>query len=143
MATGVDDLLECALGAERCRAGQLDPAGVPAAPLDVLAQQLVALGTEGDWRDDDAYRLVRRAAPYAELPRADFDAVLDDLSESDESPEERRVPLRFRLLAAGTTDSMLLEERDAFLRRLWEQAVERSAISDQRSAGSALLIADR
>ena len=31
-------------------------------------------------------------------------------------------PFLFRLLAAGTTDSMLLEERDAFLRRLWERA---------------------
>ena len=40
-------------------------------------------------------------------------------------------PFLFRLVAAGTTDSMLLEERDAFLRRLWERAVEsRSALAD-------------
>jgi ATP-dependent Lhr-like helicase len=91
VATGVDDLLECAVVAERCHAGRLDPLRVPEAPLDVLAQQLVGMSVEGEWQVDDAYALVRRAAPYAGLSRADFDAVLDYLSESDESLEERRV----------------------------------------------------
>ena len=40
-------------------------------------------------------------------------------------------PFLFRLVAAGTTDSMLLEERDAFLRRLWERAVASSAVIEQ------------
>ena len=38
-------------------------------------------------------------------------------------------PFLFRLVAAGTTDSMLLEERDAFLRRLWQQAVAASGVA--------------
>jgi len=91
VATGVDDLLECAVVAEHCRRGRLDPVRIPERPLDVLAQQLVGMSVEGDWRDDDAYSLVRRAWPYRELSRPDFDAVLDYLSESDESLEERRV----------------------------------------------------
>ena len=40
-------------------------------------------------------------------------------------------PFLFRLVAAGTTDSMLLEERDAFLRRLWERAVESSTATER------------
>jgi ATP-dependent helicase Lhr and Lhr-like helicase len=91
IATGVDDLLECAVVADRCRAGLLDPVRPPHAPLDVLAQQLVGMSTEGEWRDDDAYALVRRSGPYASLSRADFDAVLDYLSETSEELEERRV----------------------------------------------------
>ncbi len=91
IATGVDDLLECLVVSERCRAGELDPVRVPVAPLDVLAQQLVGMAAVARWRDDDAYALVRRAAPYAALARADFDAVLDYLADASEGMEERRV----------------------------------------------------
>jgi hypothetical protein len=45
----------------------------------------------------------------------------------------------FRLLAAGTTDSMLLEERDAFLRRLWEQAQQQAQQQASSGAGRAEL----
>jgi len=102
VATGVDDLLECAVVSARCRAGELDPVRVPNAPLDVLAQQLVGMSVEGEWGADDAYALVRRAAPYAELSRADFDAVLDYLSESDESLEERRVYAKVERIGDGS-----------------------------------------
>ncbi|MEP6689867.1 MAG: hypothetical protein ABJD07_01855, partial [Gemmatimonadaceae bacterium] len=91
IATGVDDLIECAAVADRCRQGLLDPVRAPRAPLDVLAQQLVAMSIEGDWRDAAAFALVRRSAPFAALVRRDFDAVLDYLGESSESMEERRI----------------------------------------------------
>lgn len=91
IGTGVDDLLECLVVSDRCRAGELDPVRVPVAPLDVLAQQLVGMAAVARWRDDEAYALVRRATPYAELPRADFDAVLDYLADASEAMEERRV----------------------------------------------------
>jgi ATP-dependent Lhr-like helicase len=91
VATGVDDLLECVVVAERCREGLLDPVRVPRAPLDVLAQQLVGMSAEGEWTDDDAYALVRRAGPWAALDRRDFDDVLDYLGETSEALEERRV----------------------------------------------------
>ncbi|HVE80510.1 MAG TPA: hypothetical protein VNA89_16715, partial [Gemmatimonadaceae bacterium] len=91
IATGVDDLLECAVVRDRSLAGALDPVRVPEAPLDVLAQQLVGMAAEREWRDDAAFALVRRAGPYAALARADFDAVLDYLAETSEALEERRV----------------------------------------------------
>jgi len=91
IGTGVDDLLECLVVSDRCRAGELDPVRVPVAPLDVLAQQLVGMAAVARWRDDDAYALVRRAASYATLSRADFDAVLDYLADTSETMEERRV----------------------------------------------------
>ena len=91
IGTGIDDLLECAVVARKCALGQLDPVRIPRAPLDVLAQQLVGMGVEQSWTDDDAFALVRRAAPYAALPRADFDAVLDYLAEQSEALQERRV----------------------------------------------------
>lgn len=95
VATGVDDLVECQAVAERCREGVLDPVRPPVAPLDVLAQQLVGIAAERDENDwaseDDVFALVRRSAPYATLARADFDAVLDYLSEQSEAMEERRV----------------------------------------------------
>ena len=91
IGTGVDDLLECLVVSDRCRVGELDPVRVPQAPLDVLAQQLVGMAVAGQWKDDDAFALVRRAAPYASLTRDDFDAVLDYLADTSEAMEERRV----------------------------------------------------
>ncbi len=91
IATGVEDLFETIVVAEHAASGTLDPARIPTAPLDVLAQQLVAMAAERDWREDEAFTLVRRAAPYARLTRADFDAVLDYLSEADTELEEQRV----------------------------------------------------
>lgn len=91
IGTGVDDLLECLVVSDRCRTGELDPVRVPVAPLDVLAQQLVGMAAVARWRDDDAFALVRRAAPYATLSREDFDSVLDYLADASESMEERRV----------------------------------------------------
>ncbi|HET9011037.1 MAG TPA: helicase-related protein, partial [Gemmatimonadaceae bacterium] len=91
IGTGVDDLLECLVVSDRCRAGELDPVRVPVAPLDVLAQQLVGMAAVARWRDADAYALVRRAAPYADLSRDDFNQVLDYLSDASETMEERRV----------------------------------------------------
>jgi ATP-dependent helicase Lhr and Lhr-like helicase len=76
-----DDLVECAALVRALRQGRLDALCVPERPLDILAQQLVATCVQGDWDEDELYALVRRAHPYRELPRADFDAVLDMLAE--------------------------------------------------------------
>ena len=104
IGTGVDDLLECLVVADRCRAGELDPVRVPQAPLDVLAQQLVGMAAVARWHDDDAFAVVRRAAPYATLTRADFDAVLDYLSDASEAMEERRVYAKL-VREAGTFEA--------------------------------------
>jgi ATP-dependent helicase Lhr and Lhr-like helicase len=104
IGTGVDDLLECLVVSDRCRHGELDPVRIPQAPLDVLAQQLVGMAAVARWRDDDAFALVRRATPYAALTRADFDSVLDYLSDASEAMEERRVYAKL-VRAAGTFEA--------------------------------------
>ncbi len=74
------DLLEATVVARRMREGRLEPLSLPRNPLDVLAQQLVAMCAIEDWQVGDVERLVRRAASFAELPRDGLSAVLDMLS---------------------------------------------------------------
>lgn len=74
------DLLECTAVCDAARHGRLDALRVPRAPLDVLAQVLLGMSIERTWAVDEAFHLVRRAGPYQELPRPDFDAVLTYLA---------------------------------------------------------------
>ena len=77
-----DELVECAALMSAVRNGRLDSTCPPSAPLDILAQQVVAeVAAAGEWQEDALYRLVRRAAPYATLRRDDFDAVVELASE--------------------------------------------------------------
>jgi ATP-dependent Lhr-like helicase len=76
-----DDLVECAALLDCVRRGELDALRIPVAPLDVLAQQLVAELGFGDWDEADLYALVRSATPYRHLARADFDAVVRMLAD--------------------------------------------------------------
>jgi ATP-dependent Lhr-like helicase len=76
-----DDLVECAALVSALRAGRLDALSIPDHPLDILAQQLVAACVGIDWNTDELYALVRRAYPYRDLPRADFEALLDMLAD--------------------------------------------------------------
>jgi len=71
-----DELVECCALLAGVRAGRLDTLSPPVAPLDILAQQVVAECAAGRWREDDLYQLVRRAAPYADLTREAFDEVV-------------------------------------------------------------------
>ena len=74
------DLVECVALREASREGRLDALRIPRGPLDVLAQVLLGMSIEGDWRRDDAYELVRRSGPYSTLSRQDFDDVILYLS---------------------------------------------------------------
>lgn len=74
------ELLEAAVTASSGRADQCEPLRMQRHPLDVLCQQLLGLAAQGAWTADDAYLLVRRAAPYHDLLRQDFDDCLDYLS---------------------------------------------------------------
>ncbi len=80
-ATSRDELVECAALVLAMRNGELDRLIVPDAPLDILAQQIVATCAADEWGEDDLYTLVRRAWPYRDLSRADFDAIVEMLSE--------------------------------------------------------------
>ncbi|HEV7920992.1 MAG TPA: DEAD/DEAH box helicase [Thermoanaerobaculia bacterium] len=86
------DLVASAAVTRAMHEGRIEPTRYPRNPLDVLAQQLVAMVAMDDWNADDLYAAIRRAAPYAELSRGSFDGVLDMLSglyPSDEFAELR------------------------------------------------------
>jgi ATP-dependent Lhr-like helicase len=85
-----DDLVECVALLSAVRRGELDALHIPSAPLDVLAQQITALVSHDAWPIDDVFALVRRAAPYAELTRADFDAVVRMLADGFSTRRGRR-----------------------------------------------------
>ncbi|MGW4896137.1 ATP-dependent helicase, partial [Kitasatospora sp. NPDC004240] len=97
------DLVQSAVVTERMRAGRIEALRVPRNPLDVLAQQLVAITALDTWQVDDLLALVRRAAPFATLPQSAFDAVLDMLA--GRYPSDAFAELRPRLVwdrVAGT-----------------------------------------
>jgi ATP-dependent Lhr-like helicase len=80
-ATSRDELLECAAVVRAVAAGRLDRIEPPVAPLDVLAQQVVAECSTREWHEDDLFGLVRQATPFAQLERSAFDRVVSMLSE--------------------------------------------------------------
>jgi ATP-dependent Lhr-like helicase len=79
------DLLECAVVARRMHEGLIETTVVPRNPLDVLAQQVVAIAAAGGDEDttaitvDELYAMVTRTYTYAELSRQVFENVLDML----------------------------------------------------------------
>jgi ATP-dependent Lhr-like helicase len=76
-----DELLECAALVRSIRAGALDAVEIPKAPLDILAQQVVAACAQHEWEADALYATVRTAFPYRHLERRDFDAVISMLAD--------------------------------------------------------------
>lgn len=76
-----DELMENMAVIRAVRAGRLDITPIPEAPLDILAQQIVAEVACAEWGSDELYDLYRRAWPYRNLSRTAYDSVLDFLSE--------------------------------------------------------------
>jgi ATP-dependent Lhr-like helicase len=74
------DLLACSAAAERMVRGEVEETFYPRNPLDVLAQQIVAMVALEPVAVESIYDTVRRAAPYAQLPRASFEGILDLLA---------------------------------------------------------------
>ncbi|MGK5739024.1 ATP-dependent helicase [Micromonospora sp. URMC 103] len=96
------DLLSCAVVAERMGEGAIEELHFPRNPLDVLAQQVVAMVALEPWRVGDLAVVVRRAAPFAELPDSALHAVLDMLS--GRYPSTAFAELRPRLVWDRATD---------------------------------------
>src|SRR5690348_6757768 len=92
----MDDLVECAALVRAIRQGDLDRLEIPVAPLDILAQQIVAMCACEEWKEDDLFLLVRRAYPYASLSRRDFDEIVAMLSEGISARRGRHAALLFR-----------------------------------------------
>ncbi|QLG95631.1 DEAD/DEAH box helicase [Pseudomonas yamanorum] len=80
-ATTRDDLIECTALLDCVRRGELDTLLIPVAPLDVLAQQIIAEVSCQEWQEQALLALIQRAAPYAELDDGHYQALLRMLAE--------------------------------------------------------------
>ncbi|WP_030542751.1 DEAD/DEAH box helicase [Streptomyces albus] len=97
------DLVQSAVVTERMRSGAIEALRVPANPLDVLAQQIVAMTSMDAWDVEELLAVVRRAAPFASLPESAYTSVLDMLA--GRYPSDAFAELRPRLVwdrVAGT-----------------------------------------
>jgi ATP-dependent helicase Lhr and Lhr-like helicase len=98
------DLLPAAVIVERMAAGAIESLRYPRNPLDVLAQQVVAMVAMEPWQRSDLAELIRRAAPFAGLPQGALDAVLDMLA--GRYPGDEFAALRPRLRWDRVTDTL-------------------------------------
>ncbi len=99
------DLLECAVVARRMRDGDIEPTVVPRNPLDVLAQQIVAMAAATEELKVPAlHETIRRAYPFAELSRELLDSVLDMLD--GRYPSEEFAELRPRIVWDRVEDTI-------------------------------------
>ena len=97
------DLVQSAVVAERMRAGAIEELKIPHNPLDVLAQQIIAMTALDDWLVDELEQTIRKAAPFSGLTRPILEAVLDMLA--GRYPSEEFAGLRPRIVwdrVAGT-----------------------------------------
>src|SRR5207244_210659 len=97
-----DELIECAALVRAAHERQLDRLIIPAHPLDILAQQIVATVACDEWQEDALFEMVRGAYPYRDVSRQDFDAVVQMLAEGFTTRRGRR-----RRPGAATFDSRL------------------------------------
>jgi ATP-dependent Lhr-like helicase len=88
-----DDLIECAAMLRAAKDGELDRVLIPSKPLDVLAQQIVAEAAAQEWEENALFRLVRRAYPYRDLERAEFDEVVAMLAHGYATKRGQRAAL--------------------------------------------------
>jgi ATP-dependent Lhr-like helicase len=98
------DLLECAVVAKRMREGAIEETVIPQNPLDVLAQQLVAMAALDEWDVDEVERLVTASQPFHELSREQLENVLDMLD--GRYPSDRFAELRPRIVWDRTRGTM-------------------------------------
>jgi ATP-dependent Lhr-like helicase len=154
-----DDLVECAALLRAVRRGELDAIVPHEAPLDVLAQQIVAEAACHDWAEADLFSLVRRAWPYRGLARGQFTAVVTMLAEGFSTRRGRRAALVHRdevhgrvrgrrgarLLAIGSGGAIpdvadyrvIVEPDDTFIGTLNEDFAIESAAGDVFQLGNA------
>src|ERR1700752_25570 len=85
-----DELVECVAIIDSVRRGELDHLEIPEKPLDILAQQMVAAVAAEEWSEDDLFRTIRRAYPYRNLEREQFDSIVRMLAEGFTTKRGRR-----------------------------------------------------
>ena len=85
-----DELVECVAIIDAVRRGELDHLEIPEKPLDILAQQIVAAVAAEEWGENELFATVRRAYPYRNLEREQFDAIVRMLAEGFTTKRGRR-----------------------------------------------------
>ncbi len=85
-----DELVECAAIIDCVRRGELDRLEIPELPLDILAQQMVAAAAAEEWSEDGLFQMVRRAYPYRNLTREQFDSIVRMLAEGFSTKRGKR-----------------------------------------------------
>ena len=85
-----DELVECAAIVDSVRRGELDRLEIPERPLDILAQQIVAAVAAEEWGENDLFAMIRRAYPYRNLEREQFDSIVRMLAEGFSTKRGRR-----------------------------------------------------
>lgn len=88
-ATTRDDLMEQAALIQAMHAGDLDKLEIPPCPLDILMQQIIAACSAEPWQEDDLYEVVRRAYPYRDLTREEYEELLCLMADGIESSRGR------------------------------------------------------
>ncbi|HVY30210.1 MAG TPA: DEAD/DEAH box helicase [Polyangiaceae bacterium] len=91
-----DELVECTALLRAVHGGKLDVLELPSAPLDVLAQQIVAECSAEDWDEGALFELLRGAAPYAQLTRQSFDELLELVSNGIDTGRGKRAAFLHR-----------------------------------------------
>jgi ATP-dependent Lhr-like helicase len=76
-----DELVECAALVRAIQSGDLDRLLIPEAPLDVLAQQIVAMCAAEEWRESNILQLARYAYPYRNLSEEEFERIIAMLAD--------------------------------------------------------------
>ena len=85
-----DELVECAAIVDSVRRGELDRLELPELPLDILAQQIVAASAAEEWTEEALLGMIRRAYPYRNLTREQFDSVIRMLAEGFSTKRGKR-----------------------------------------------------
>ena len=85
-----DELVEAVALFDAIQRGELDHLIIPQQPLDVLSQQIVAMVACEEWNEDDLFDRIRKAWPYRNLSREDYDEVITMLSEGFSTRRGRR-----------------------------------------------------
>ena len=85
-----DELVECVAIVDAVRRGELDHLEIPERPLDILAQQIVAAVGAEEWTEDELFRTIRRAYPYRNLEREQFDSIVRMLADGFTTKRGRR-----------------------------------------------------
>ncbi|USS55041.1 DEAD/DEAH box helicase [Pseudomonas kermanshahensis] len=100
--TSRDDLIECIALLDCVRCGELDQLHIPTAPLDVLAQQIVAETSNQTWQEQALFDCLRQATPYAELDVTHYQALLRMLAEGYNGRQGIRSAYLHRDAVSGT-----------------------------------------